>query len=187
MDPVSAVGSFLREDPARILAVAAHLRGPDRALESTVEGMSMGRTIPSGSRIRVEFADRDDYPLGHVVAFVSRSKVVVHRIVYRGRRGAARGHLLTRGDAALVPDAPLTAGDILGTVAAVQREGTWMPLDQPPLRSVPARLTASLALALVAGALVASPRLAERLVRLLHRGRPLRDVGAGVTRRLMGP
>jgi hypothetical protein len=184
LDPVSAVGSFFRQDPARILAVAAHLRGPDRYLESTVEGMSMGRTIPPGSRIRVDLADREDHALGEVVAFLAGQKIVVHRIVHHGQWGGARGRLLTRGDAALVPDLPLTPARVLGPVGGIQRGGTWMPLERPPRRSFTARVIASLALAMVIGALQASPRLAEWLVRLLHRGRPLRAACVGVTERL---
>jgi hypothetical protein len=173
MDAVRAAEAFFREDPLRILAVADRLRGPDRSVESTVEGVSMGRTIPPGSRIRFDLADRDRYAVGDVLAFVAAGKVVVHRLVYRGRRGAARDQLLTRGDAALVPDQPLTTDRILGPVTAILRADAWIPLDRPARRSGPAGLIAAAALAAVAGALQVSPRAAAALVRLFHRGRPV--------------
>ncbi len=172
-DPVQAVAAFFREDPARILAVASSLRGPDRSIESTVEGKSMGRTLPPGSRIRIELADRPGYEVGEVVAFLARGKVVVHRVVHKSQRGAARGRLLTRGDAALVPDPAIDVASVLGAVTAIDRDGGWVPPDGRPRRSLPARVVASLALAIVARVLEASPRAADVVVRLLHRGRPL--------------
>ena len=173
LDPVRAVAAFFREDPARILAVASSLRAPDRSVESTVEGKSMGRTLPPGSRIRIELADRPDYEVGEVVAFLARGKIVVHRIAHLGRRGAARGRLLTRGDAALVPDPAVDVGSVLGVVSAIDRDGGWMAPGGQPRRSIPARVVASLVLVVVARVLRVSPRAADVVVGLLHRGRPL--------------
>jgi hypothetical protein len=170
LDPVQAVAAFFRDDPARILAVASTLRGPDRSVESTIEGKSMGRTLPPGSRIRIELVDRSRYEVGEVVAFLARGKVVVHRVVHQGQRGAARGRLLTRGDASLVPDPTVDAGNILGAVTAVHREGRWSPLDRRPRRSFPASVVASLVQVVVARVLQASPRAADAVVGLLHRG-----------------
>ena len=174
LDPVQAVAAFFREDPARILVVASGLRGPHRSIESTIEGNSMGRTLPPGSRIRIELAERPSYELGEVVAFLARGKVVVHRVVYKGRRGAARGRLLTRGDAALIPDPAVDVGSVLGAVTAIDRDGDWVLPDGRLRRSLPARAVASLALTVVTRTLEASPRAANLVVQLLHRGRRLR-------------
>jgi hypothetical protein len=173
LDPIQAVTAFFREDSARILAVAASLRGPDRRVESTVEGKSMGGTLPPGTRIRIELRDRTSYEVGEVVAFLVRGKVVVHRVAHKSQRGAARGRLLTRGDAALVPDPAIDVASVLGAVTAIERDGGWVPPDGRPRRSLPARVVAALALAVVAHVLEASPRAADVVVRLLHRGRPL--------------
>jgi hypothetical protein len=174
IDPVQAVAAFFREDPARILVVASRLRGPSRSIESTIDGNSMGRTLPPGSRIRIELVEQRSVELGEVVAFLARGKVVVHRIVHKGRRGAARGRLVTRGDAALIPDPAVEVGSILGTVTAVDQSGSWVPPGERPRRSLSARVLAWLALAVVTRTLEASPRAANMVVEVLHRGRRLR-------------
>jgi hypothetical protein len=168
-DPVQAVATFFREDPARILAVASSLRGPDRAVESTVEGLSMGRSLPAGSRIRIALVDRSDYEVGEVVTFVAGGQLIVHRVVHRGRRGAGRGYLVTRGDITLAPDAPVHQDSILGAVTGVRREGRWVAPDGPPRRSFPARLARAVLLMAVASLLRMSPRAALTLSSVFHR------------------
>ena len=164
-----AVGALLEADPDRIVALASSLRAPARSIESTVEGMSMGRGLPPASRIRIELIDRTLYEVGEVVAFLTGSKVVVHRVVHRGRGTGASGHLLTRGDAMLVPDPPVEQLRILGPVTGVWREGRWTALDGPPRRSLRARSVARLALWAAIGTLSLSPRSATRVLGLLHR------------------
>jgi hypothetical protein len=186
LDPVRAVATFFREDPSRILAVASRLRGPDRSLESTVEGLSMGRTLPPGSRIRIDFVERDGYEVGEVVAFVAGGQVVVHRVVYRGRAGPARGYVLTRGDAPLAPDAPVPERSIIGAVGAVQRDGRWEAVGGRPWQTRRARVVRALLLVWVAGVLRVSPRVAHALAFFLHRSeRALR--GARARRRAGRP
>jgi hypothetical protein len=169
---VEAVGSFFRDDPARILAVAGRLRGPSRTLESTVQGTSMGRTLPPGSRIRIDLAERAAYDVGEVVAFLAGSQLIVHRVVARRRRGPGQ-YLLTLGDAALVPDAPVVHGHVLGTVTGVGDGTGWAAPGPRPERSPRARVLTAGLQAILAGVLVVSPRGARRLARLLHRSAEL--------------
>jgi hypothetical protein len=169
LDVVEAVASFFRDDPARILTVASSLRAPDRSLESTVHGMSMGATLPPGSRIRIELVHRIGYDVGEVIAFLAGSQVVVHRIAYRGRRGRARRYYLTRGDATLVPDPPVDHESILGAVTWIRRQELWMPLGGKLPRALRARVVNALLLLVVAGILHVSPRAAKALVTWIHR------------------
>lgn len=164
-----AVGRLLRTDPARTLALARSLRAPDRSFESTVAGMSMGPALGPGSRIRIALVDRDRYESGEVVAYLAGSQVVVHRVAHRGRAAAARGYLITRGDAALVPDPPVDHDRILGPVTGVWRPGGWMPLGGPPPRSLRAKLARGVSLAVAVGALYLSPRVTSRALSALHR------------------
>lgn len=166
---VGAIGRMLRADPARTLAVAQSLRAPDRLLESTVTGMSMAPGLGPGSRIRIALIHRDRYDAGEVVAYLSGSEVVVHRVVHRGRAAAARGYLITRGDATLVPDPPVGLGRILGPVTSVLSGGGWMPLCAPPRRSLRARVLRALASAAAKGALYVSPRATASALTTLHR------------------
>jgi len=179
-----AVDTLLRADPARIVALVASLRGPDRLLESTVAGMSMGQGLPAGSRIRIAFMDRARYDVGEVVAFLGGNQVTVHRVVHRGRAGAAAGQVLTRGDAPLVPDPPVEQERILGPVTAVWREDRWTELSGAARRSFRARIVAWLVLQAAIGTLYLSPRATAGVLTLLGRAeRALRFAMARGSRR----
>lgn len=163
------IGRMLRADPARTLAVARSLRSPDRSFESTVTGTSMGPGLGPGSRIRIALTHRARYEIGEVVAYLADRQVVVHRVVHRGRAAAARGYVITRGDATVVPDPPVDHGRILGSVTGVWRAGGWTPLGGPPPRSPRAKLACGLSLAMAMGALYLSPRVTARALTALHR------------------
>jgi hypothetical protein len=174
LDPVQAVSRFFQEDPARILTVAAGLRAPDRTLESTVLGMSMGRTIPAGSRVRIELAPRPRLRPDEVVAFVAGPHVVVHRVVRLARRGT-RGYLLTRGDAALVVDPPIDETRVLGRVITVHHQQAWVAPGPPPPVSASIRVVRGLVLQTTVALLRLHPRAAAAFVAALHRAaRPFR-------------
>jgi hypothetical protein len=166
---IGAVGSLIQADPARVIALASSLRAPNRWLESTVEGRSMGRSLPPGSRIRIELTTRERYEAGEVVAFLAGRQVVVHRVVHRGRRGAAAGFVLTRGDAPLVPDPPVRQAQVLGPVSAVWREGGWAQPPKKSHRSFRARFVASAVLLPVLCMLYVSPRATTIVLDALHR------------------
>lgn len=168
-DLVEAVGTMIQADPARIVALASRLRAPNRWIESTVEGMSMGRGLPSGSRIRIELNDRTRYDVGEVIAFLAGSQVIVHRVVHRARAGAAAGFVLTRGDVPVVPDPPVAHEQILGQVTAVWREGRWTEPSSVPKRSLRARMVSSFLLWVATGMLYLSPRATAIVLTLLHR------------------
>jgi hypothetical protein len=168
-DLVEAVDKLMRADPARVVALASSLRAPDRALESTVEGTSMGRGLPPRSRIRIALIRRERYETGEVVAFLDANSTVVHRVVHRGRLGAAAGYLLTRGDATLIPDPPVNHDQILGPVTGVWVEGRWVPPCAAPCRSLRARAVSSIVTHAAAWMMVASPRATRALLMFLAR------------------
>ena len=168
-DVVAAVGRLLTVDPSRTIAVARTLSGPDRTVESTVSGTSMGSGLPPGSRIRIALARRDRFEAGEVVAYVVGSQLVVHRVVHRGRALAARGYLITCGDATLVPDPPVDQGHVLGSVTGVWRGGAWAPLAAPAARTLHARMARGLCASLAVGGLYVSPRATARALRALFR------------------
>ena len=167
-DLAQAVGALLLADPTRITALVSSLRAPGRSIESTVEGMSMGRSLPPGSRIRIQLIDRERYDAGCVIAFLAGKRVVVHRVMYRGI-GAAASHVLTRGDAPLVPDPPVPHSQILGLVTGVWKDGHWMNLPDAPQRSLKARIASSFLLLVAKGLLNLSPRVTTDALLFLHR------------------
>ena len=172
---------LIMTDPARIIAVAQSLRGPDRSIESTVTGMSMGAGLPPGSTIRIDLVERDRYEIGEIVAYVHGKKVVVHRVVHRGTVGRAVGLLLTRGDAPLVPDPPVPHGNVLGPVSAVWNDGNWVRPAIPRMRALPARAVMALMLGASIAMLYMSPRATAALLKLFYRSeRALRQSRASL-------
>ena len=137
-------------------------------LESVVHGISMGRTLAPGSTIRIELAQRPTYRVGDVVAFLAGRRLIVHRLVYRGNSRMARGFLLTRGDANLIPDAPVPEANVLGPVSAFRSDADWLTLYGRP-RSSSAGAMSAVFLLVVIVALRISPKSASICVGLLRR------------------
>jgi len=179
---VDAMGSLLRADPARALAVADRLRAPGRTFESTVSGMSMWPVLPPGSRIRVALEPRARPAVGDIVAFLAGGQVVVHRVVHRGSAGAARGHVVTLGDATLVPDPPVPETAVLGAVTGVWTADGWAPAKGPPHRRLRARAVRALTTAAAVVLLRLDPGIAARVLAGLHRAAGALRGGLGRSR-----
>lgn len=176
-DLARAVDTLLQADPARITALLSSLRAPGRFVESTIQGMSMGRNLPPGSRIRIALLECERYRAGDVIAFLAGTRVVVHRVLFHPRSGPASRFVLTRGDAPLVPDPPVPIRQILGPVTAAWVDGRWQDVPEPMRRSGVAVAIGSLMLLAAQAMLSASPRLATKMLLLMHRAeRALRVV-----------
>lgn len=166
---VEAVGRILRADPSRARSLADALRAPGRSFDSTVSGGSMMPGLAPGTRIRIALVPGAPQVPGEIVAYLSGAQVVVHRMLHRGRAAAARGHVLTIGDATLVPDPPVPQARLLGAVTGVWRGGAWTPPPAAPRRSFRARLARSICIAAALCVVYVSPRAAGRALMALHR------------------
>ena len=153
------------EDLARLRAVR---RNAEITIDSHVQGASMGAALPNGARIRIRADAVDALRAGKVIAFLAGSRVMVHRIVYEGRRGRARNFLLTQGDGNWLCDPPIDRSRIVGEVEAVAMAGEWQTVRAPriPLRRRLVARPLQLAMRL---ALNCDPALAMRLSRLISR------------------
>ena len=74
----------------------------------------------------------DDLRPRDVVLFARDGRLIAHRLIDVGIR-AGRRLLVTRGDAIWAADAPVDAGDLLGRVVAVGRQGVF----RAPARCTP--------------------------------------------------
>lgn len=163
---LKALGAFIWRGRDRIRVAASCAEAPI-VIECTLRGGSMSGLIAAGSRVRVIFGDAH-WSRGEVVAFIDGARIVVHRVVYRGYSPRARNYLITQGDAMSLPDPPIAASAVLGTVVAVHDAGGWRPLGariRPPRRD---RLLSFLVLLMAAACMEASPRLAGLLMKRLH-------------------
>jgi hypothetical protein len=141
-----------------LLAAAELMRRAGVAIPSVVDGNSMGASLPAGSDIAIDLDDRR-YEAGAVMAVLSGSTVVAHRVIGRGRGHRARGYWLTCGDAVLVPDPPVAADRVIGRV----RLKSGAPIPSRPRR----RWISRVAVAAIAVALEIDVRLARLLTRAL--------------------
>ena len=112
----------------RLAAVASIWRKTGRQLRARFGGSSMEPALPAGTEVLLRCGEAG--APGDVIAFLAGGRLVVHRVVARASDGR---WTLTRGDARVLPDAPiLDPGDILGRVAGLWRAGSLDGVPAPP-------------------------------------------------------
>lgn len=124
-------------DPAQLVAAASLLEKAGRTIESTIVGLSMGRTLPPGTRVRVRGNLSDAPPAGCVIVIAGDRTLVAHRVVGRGWGRRAREYLLTRGDGMLLCDVPTPLDRVIGQVTHCDDGGGWRPVAGPPRAAGP--------------------------------------------------
>ena len=122
--PVSPMPSPAED---QLLAFATLLARSGKIIESEISGTSMGRTLPAGTRIRIQALPASDYEVGQIVAFVRGSTIFVHRIAYRSKQG-----VLTRGDNHSWCDLPMSVDAVLGLVTEWWINGEWQRVAEVP-------------------------------------------------------
>jgi hypothetical protein len=147
--PIGRPATQAMDDLARLRAVTGRTHV---MIESQVQGASMGAAIPDGAHIRIRAGQAEGLCAGKVIAFLTKSRVMVHRVVYEGRRGAACHFVLTQGDGNWLCDPPVERSCIVGEVQSLATEGEWRPIGAPRIhifRRLVARVSqASMRLAL---------------------------------------
>lgn len=112
-----------------LLAAALDLLGPNgETVVLDVTGDSMVPTLRDGDAVRVALG-RGRLRFGDVLVFVQANSVVVHRYLGPARDRAGRPCLRTRGDGRSNLDPALDAGQVLGRVVAVRRDGAFWSLE----------------------------------------------------------
>jgi hypothetical protein len=178
---VRAVSAFLLDHPPLLLPLASHFREPQLIFESAIRGPSMAPAIPSHARLRVQLLGPQPCQPGDVVFYLADDGYIVHRVVYRARRGSAPDYLLTCGDNRLAPDPPVQGNQVLGTVIAVQNARYWQPPSPPTTAPFYKRMIRAITLTAMITALWFSAVAARRLAAILL---DLELVGRASVRRL---
>ena len=117
-------------DGERLLAVSSLLRNSSKEFEFLLQGTSMGRVLPDGSRIRVRFAEKGSFKPGQVLTYVAEARLLAHRLV-RFVKSKNNTYLITRGDATVCCDLPVLESSVLGVVEAFSIAGEWQPVGPP--------------------------------------------------------
>ena len=128
----------------------------------------MGTAVPITSRIRIQFAHDQSYPPGSVIAFLVGKRVMVHRVMYRGRRRRTRDFILTLGDRVWLPDSPVDVNSILGSVVEYQHQGITIKPGPAPHWTSRGRLASLLIVTIMAIALELDVALSSAIRRLLR-------------------
>lgn len=146
----------------QLLAFGTLLAHSGKVIESEISGTSMGSTLPSGSRIRIQPQPAEEYRIGQTVAFVLGSRIIAHRLVYRTSHC-----VLTRGDNHSWCDLPVPVGAVLGVVTEWFINGEWQRFVDAPER-LPAQPWRSRALDIALRACMQIDiRLARHTLRML--------------------
>jgi hypothetical protein len=138
---------------AELRAVASLWKRDGRELVARFTGSSMLPTVTPGTELRVRCGE--EAAVGDVVAWVDGACLVVHRVV-----GAGPGWLLTCGDAACLPDPPVTRPtDLVGRIVERRDGDAWTALPPAPRSRCRALVVGLCVLALRSG-----PRLGLAVV-----------------------
>ena len=119
----------------------------------------MGVSLPDGTLIRVTLGDGRSCSAGDVVVFRQQQEIVAHRALAR-----AREYLITRGDARIAPDQPVSFTRVLGRVTGVVAARSSVEPPGMPRRRWPVRVADFFALGIARLALQISPRLAGKWI-----------------------
>jgi signal peptidase I len=90
-------------------------------------GLSMSPAICDGELITVAPVDAEQIVRGDVLLYRASTRLLAHRVVAVAGHGSERV-LQLRGDAKGACDAPVAAGDVIGKVLAVTRNGRAITL-----------------------------------------------------------
>lgn len=126
------------------LALAPLLQRTRRVIESEISGISMGSTLPAGTRIRIQCEDPASARRGAVVAIMAERGLIGHRLLWRGADRHGHPMVLTRGDGSPVCDPPVAAERILGEITHWHGASEWQPVPPPDMPSPPRRIVAAL-------------------------------------------
>jgi hypothetical protein len=101
-----------------------------------------------------------------VVAFVAGPRIMVHRVVYRGRSHAARGFLITHGDGNYLCDPPIRDDAIAGIVERHCAQRGWVTVEAARLTAAQ-RVVSAPSFWLLRSVLEVSPAAARSLARAM--------------------
>lgn len=150
--------------PGQAAGLATLLRRSGRSVECALTGESMGRVAPDAATVRIRCDGAVGAPTGSVVALLLGGALTVHRLVHRGRSAAARGWVVTEGDANLTCDAPVRESEIIGVVEAVRAvDDEWRDVTASAARPFVRRVVSSAVRWMVCAGLELHPRLAGSL------------------------
>ena len=94
------------------------------------QGRSMRPTIEDSEPVLVAPVIPSHLRIGDIILYRAKQGVIAHRVWRIKQQTASAGRIfITRGDAALMCDAPVPETEIIGQVVAIERDGRNLPLS----------------------------------------------------------
>ena len=152
---------FLR-DLDRFESAGKQLARENRSVDIPITGGSMGASLPDGTLVRVALGDGATCAAGDVVVFRQQEDIVAHRAL-----ACVRDYLITRGDARLAPDQPVSFARVLGRVTGVVAARNTLEPPGMARRRWPLRIADPFTIGIATLALRINPGLAARWIALL--------------------
>jgi hypothetical protein len=115
---------------AAFTAISSELLAGGCGVRFRAEGGSMYPTIRSGELVTVVPVDASSVRLGDILLCDSLGRIVAHRVTAIEIDFAGTPRFTLRGDASVLPDAPIGPGEILARVIAVDRGGRQIRLGR---------------------------------------------------------
>ena len=106
-----------------------------RKIALRVFGRSMHPLVKKGDPVYVKKCDAKELSIGDIVTFKKDDVYVTHRVLWALKKGNTL-RLITKGDNEVTVDPPVSPGQILGKVAAVEKGDHILHLESPPWRSI---------------------------------------------------
>jgi hypothetical protein len=121
----------------------------------------MAPALASGAEVRLLCGEGG--AAGDIIAFLHEGRVLLHRVV---AASPEHGWILTRGDARLLPDAPIRRGeDVIGRVTAIRDGDSFVPVPEAPRATALQRAVLWPLLATLRGGAAPGSALVRSLVR----------------------
>ncbi len=103
------------------------------SLRFQARGYSMHPLVRDGDILLVRPVEARELRTGDVVlAGIAPGRVVVHRVVRR-QTGPDGAQLVLKGDQLALPDGLVPESQIFGRLATIERDGTHIAMDRPPV------------------------------------------------------
>lgn len=97
-------------------------------LRLEVTGLSMLPSVRPGDILFIERRDMREIAAGDIVLFARQGRLVAHRVLCKTTVGGM-SHAITRGDALLLPDDPVSPTELLGSVRHILRAGKHVEIS----------------------------------------------------------
>jgi len=112
------------------LDVCSSLLLDGHAVRFSAPGRSMHPTILDGDAITVHPVDASAVGKGDILLCRYKGRIIAHRVVHIEHRDGDAPRFTLRGDAHAAPEEMVDAGDVLGMVHSVERNGRSIDLSR---------------------------------------------------------